>query len=92
MTQLMIGTVGSPAMLTGDLGTRKALVRRVCDSAIDHIFIADHISFHTGMGMDGLVNAATLTAMESGYKVLIVVYLLALRHPVPVARQLSSLS
>ena len=92
MAQLMIGTVGSPEMLTGDISTRARLVNRVADSAIDHFFIADHISFHTGMGMDGLINAATLTTLAPDMKVLVGVYLLALRHPVAVARQLSSLS
>jgi hypothetical protein len=29
---------------------------------LDHVFIADHVSFHVGTGMDGLINAATLTA------------------------------
>lgn len=92
MSKLMIGTVGAPEMLSGDLATRQALIKRAADSAIDHFFIADHISFHTGAGMDGLINAATLTAMAPNMSVLVGVYLLALRHPVTVARQLSSLS
>ncbi len=92
MSKLMIGTVGSPEMLSGDMATRQALVKRAADNAIDHFFIADHISFHTGMGMDGLINAATLTTMAPNMTVLVGVYLLALRHPVTVARQLSSLS
>lgn len=92
MSKLMIGTVGSPEMLAGAIPQRQALLRRASQAGIDHIFIADHISFHTGMGMDGLINAATLTALAPDLSVLIGVYLLALRHPVPVARQLSSLS
>ena len=54
--------------------------------------MADHISFHTGFGMDALINAATLSAMLPEMTIVTGVYLLALRHPVPVARQLSSLS
>ena len=88
----MIGTTGSPEMLTGDFDTRISLVRQVEQSNIDHLFIADHISFHTGLGMDGLINAATLAAMSPETTIFIGVYLLALRHPVPVARQLSSVS
>jgi alkanesulfonate monooxygenase SsuD/methylene tetrahydromethanopterin reductase-like flavin-dependent oxidoreductase (luciferase family) len=42
--------------------------------------------------MDGIVNAATLTTMFPEMDVLIGVSLLALRHPVTVTRQLSSLS
>lgn len=92
MDSLLVGTVGSPAMLSGGMERRQRLVQQVADSAIDHFFIADHISFHTGFGMDGLINAATLAAMSPNTKVFIGVYLLALRHPVPVARQLSSLA
>ena len=92
MDSLLVGTVGSPAMLSGDFQRRQRLVRLVEESAIDHLFLADHISFHTGFGMDGIVNAATLAAMSPATRIFIGVYLLALRHPVAVARQLSSLS
>lgn len=92
MPKLMIGTVGSPAMLSGDMNHRQSLMKLVSDSEIDHLFIADHVSFHTGAGMDGLINAATLAAMAPQTTIVIGVYLLALRHPVTVARQLSSLS
>ncbi len=89
---LSIGTVGSPYLVDGPLSERLSLLEQIQAAAIDHLFIADHISFHTGMGMDGLINAATLAAMGHNYKILVGVYLLALRHPVPVARQLASLS
>lgn len=91
-TTLNIGAIGSDAFLHGALAHRQALMQRIENSAIDHLFIADHISFHTGMGMDGIVNAATLAALSETTRIFIGVYLLALRHPVPVARQLSSLS
>jgi alkanesulfonate monooxygenase SsuD/methylene tetrahydromethanopterin reductase-like flavin-dependent oxidoreductase (luciferase family) len=42
--------------------------------------------------MDGLINAATLTALDERLKVCIGVYLLALRNPVTVARQLATLA
>ncbi len=89
---LMIGTVGSDYLLMGDVTRRRELADRIANSPIDHLFIADHISFHTGLGMDAMINAATLAAMIPDLKIVIGVYLLALRHPVPVARQLSSLS
>ncbi len=91
MTELTIGAIGSPAMLSGDYKRRRSLMDQVEESRIDHLFIADHVSFHNGLGMDGLVNAATLAAMNPNTTIFIGVYLLALRHPVPVARQLSSL-
>jgi len=92
MSKLIVGTVGSPAMLGGDIKQRQSLVSMVQQSSIDHLFIADHVSFHNGLGMDGMVNAATLAAMAPDIDIFIGVYLLALRHPVTVARQLSSLS
>jgi alkanesulfonate monooxygenase SsuD/methylene tetrahydromethanopterin reductase-like flavin-dependent oxidoreductase (luciferase family) len=92
MSELMIGVTGNDTLLGGDLDARFALAERIENSSIDHLFIADHISFHTGLGMDGIVNAATLAAIMPRLSIVIGVYLLALRHPVPVARQLSSLS
>lgn len=89
---LIVGTVGAPAMLSGDFRARQALVDRAVDSDIDHLFIADHVSFLGGLGMDGIVNAATLAAMNPRIRICIGVYLLALRHPVTVARQLSTLA
>ncbi len=65
---------------------------RIVADGIDHLFVADHVSFHVGTGMDGLINAATLTALNPSLKVCVGVYLLALRHPVPVARQLATLA
>jgi len=89
---MMIGTLASPAMLQSDHKTRRELVARVLDRGLDHVFVADHVSFHVGMGMDGLINAATLTAIDERLKVCVGVYLLALRHPVTVARQLATIA
>jgi len=76
----------------GDFQERADVMAQIKESAIDHLFIADHVSFHDGFGMDGLINAATLAAMNPDITVFLGVYLLALRHPVPVARQLSTWS
>ncbi len=92
LTPLMIGTLGSEALLSGPMARRQALAARIEAAGLDHVFIADHISFHTGIGMDGLIQAAILTTLLPATEVCIGVYLLALRHPVPVARQLSTLS
>ena len=92
MTTIEVGTVATPAMLSGDWETRKNLIDQVGDQNIDHLFMADHVSFINGAGMDAMVNAATLAAMHPTIKICLGVYLLALRHPVPVARQLSTLS
>jgi alkanesulfonate monooxygenase SsuD/methylene tetrahydromethanopterin reductase-like flavin-dependent oxidoreductase (luciferase family) len=78
-------------MLTGPLERRRALLARVAASDLDHVFVADHVSFHDGFGMDGLVQATALLASEPTLSVQVGVYLLALRHPVTVARQIATL-
>ncbi len=75
----------------GPLDTRRALALRAQGAGLDHVFVADHVSFHTGFGMDGLVQAAMIAALAPEIAVHIGVYLLALRHPVTVARQIATL-
>jgi alkanesulfonate monooxygenase SsuD/methylene tetrahydromethanopterin reductase-like flavin-dependent oxidoreductase (luciferase family) len=57
----------------------------------DHVTLGDHVSFRGGTGYDGLLQAAAVVA-ASRLPVHLAVYLLALRHPVLVARQLASLA
>jgi alkanesulfonate monooxygenase SsuD/methylene tetrahydromethanopterin reductase-like flavin-dependent oxidoreductase (luciferase family) len=61
-------------------------------AGIDHLAVGDHVSFLGGQGFDGLVHAAHLLALSDRLAVHVGVYLLALRHPLPVARQLADLS
>lgn len=91
MAELRIGTLGTPRMLRSPVAERHDLLARVADAGLDHLFLADHVSFFDGRGMDGLVNAATLLATNAKLHVYVGVYLLALRHPLPVARQIASL-
>lgn len=89
---MLIGTIASPAILSAPHRARREYIARILDQGIDHVFIADHISFINGVGMDGLINAATLTALDDRLKVVVGVYLLALRHPLVVARQLATIA
>ena len=89
---LRVGTLGSDALLTGPFDARARLAAAIEAADIDHLFVADHISFHDGTGMDGLVDTAVLTTLCPRLEVCVGVYLLALRHPVAVARQLASLA
>jgi alkanesulfonate monooxygenase SsuD/methylene tetrahydromethanopterin reductase-like flavin-dependent oxidoreductase (luciferase family) len=89
---MLIGTIASHELLTAGHQLRRRYVGQILDAGIDHVFIADHVSFHVGMGMDGLINAATLTALDERLKVCVGVYLLALRNPVTVARQLATIA
>jgi alkanesulfonate monooxygenase SsuD/methylene tetrahydromethanopterin reductase-like flavin-dependent oxidoreductase (luciferase family) len=60
-------------------------------AGIDHVCCGDHVSF-AGTGFDGLVQATALTLLHPTLPVYTGVYLLPLRHPVLVARQLADIS
>jgi alkanesulfonate monooxygenase SsuD/methylene tetrahydromethanopterin reductase-like flavin-dependent oxidoreductase (luciferase family) len=89
---LSVGTLAAPEILRAPHRNRLRFIDAIVANGIDHVFVADHVSFHVGAGMDGLVNAATLTALNPTLKVVVGVYLLALRHPVVVARQLATIA
>jgi alkanesulfonate monooxygenase SsuD/methylene tetrahydromethanopterin reductase-like flavin-dependent oxidoreductase (luciferase family) len=61
-------------------------------SGLDRIWVGDHVSFRGGQGYDGLLQAAVLSALTRTVTVQTAVYLLPLRHPVPVARQVASIA
>lgn len=75
-----------------DLDARRELVRQVADGGFDHLFMADHVSFRNGSGTDGFVEVAALSQLHSRIGVMISIYLLPLRHPLPVARQLATMA
>jgi alkanesulfonate monooxygenase SsuD/methylene tetrahydromethanopterin reductase-like flavin-dependent oxidoreductase (luciferase family) len=89
---ILVGTVAPPELLCGSHAARQAFVESVVAHGVDHVFVADHISFRGGTGMDALINAATLTASHPQLKVCVGVYLLALRNPVTVSRQLATIA
>ncbi len=91
-TDIRIGALADAGILNGAVPRRQALVQRALDAGISHFFVADHISFHTGFGIDGLIQAALVTSLHSEARICVGVYLLALRHPLPVARQLATLA
>lgn len=71
---------------------QRARLARAADSGIDHVFCADHVSFHGGHGADGIVHMATMAALEPRLSVEVGVFLLVLRHPMVAARQIASLA
>ncbi len=91
-TPLRVGTLAAPEILRAPHAERTRFIESIRASGLDHVFVADHISFFVGTGMDGLINAATLSALDPTLRVVVGVYLLALRHPVAVARQLATLA
>src|ERR1700744_1813907 len=70
----------------------RAYLSRVAAEGIDHICCGDHVSFFGGTGFDGLVQAAALSMLHPALPVHTGVYLLPLRHPVLVARQLADIA
>jgi alkanesulfonate monooxygenase SsuD/methylene tetrahydromethanopterin reductase-like flavin-dependent oxidoreductase (luciferase family) len=50
------------------------------------------VSFFVGVGSDGLITATSLLSVQADLPVYVGLYLLPLRHPVPVARQLASIA
>ena len=76
----------------GDTGEAATVLGRVHDAGLDHVCCGDHVSFFVGAGVDGLLQATALTMLQPTLPVMTGVYLLPLRHPVLVARQLSDIS
>jgi alkanesulfonate monooxygenase SsuD/methylene tetrahydromethanopterin reductase-like flavin-dependent oxidoreductase (luciferase family) len=68
------------------------LAARSVAAGIDHLTVGDHVSFADGHGADGLIQAAALLAADPRVHVQTGVYLLALRHPAVVARQLATIA
>jgi len=60
----------------------------LADAGLDHVCCGDHVSF-AGTGFDGLVQATALTMLHPALPVHVGIYLLPLRHPVLVARQVA---
>jgi alkanesulfonate monooxygenase SsuD/methylene tetrahydromethanopterin reductase-like flavin-dependent oxidoreductase (luciferase family) len=67
-------------------------VERADDSSLDRLCVGDHVSFHGGTGYDGLIQSTALAALSSRIEIMTAIYLLPLRHPVLVARQVASLA
>jgi alkanesulfonate monooxygenase SsuD/methylene tetrahydromethanopterin reductase-like flavin-dependent oxidoreductase (luciferase family) len=65
---------------------------RIADSGIDHTCVSDHVSFFNGSGTDALIDAATVLNACPEMPCYTSVYLLPLRSPVVVARQLASIA
>ncbi len=68
----------------------RAFLAQAGEAGIDHVCCGDHVSF-AGLGFDGLVQATALAMLHPTLPVHTGVYLLPLRHPVPVARQLADI-
>ena len=84
--------MAAPMPRGADVARTRRVVDEVASSGVDHLVVGDHVTFFGGFGVDGLVHATLLLAQHPEIEVHTSVYLLPLRHPVPVARQLSTIS
>jgi len=98
MTDRTDGRAAAPPLRVGLMrqpdepaGCRARDLAALASAGLDHVVTADHVSFRVGAGRDGLIDAASLLA-TGDLPVYVGLYLLALRHPVLVARQLSTLA
>jgi alkanesulfonate monooxygenase SsuD/methylene tetrahydromethanopterin reductase-like flavin-dependent oxidoreductase (luciferase family) len=80
---------GGPGLAGKELlARRRRLLRRMTDAGLDHVMLGDHVMFQGGLGNDGLTDAASALTANEELAVYLAVYLLVLRHPLLVARQL----
>jgi alkanesulfonate monooxygenase SsuD/methylene tetrahydromethanopterin reductase-like flavin-dependent oxidoreductase (luciferase family) len=73
-------------------GALTAFAASVENLGVDRIWLGDHVSFNGGRGYDGLLGAMAVAAVTRRVTVQTAVYLLPLRHPLPVARQVGSVA
>ena len=81
-----------PHELPGGAAGLREFAARVEATGIDRVFVGNHVTFKGGHGFDGLVNATAVAMASRRLVVQTAVYLLPLRHPVPVARQVATLA
>lgn len=87
-----VGFVPPFDALTAPLADRHTMVCTIASRGIDHVGLVDHVSFRDGSGYDGLVHAASMLALDPAVHAYLGLYLLPLRHPMAVARQLATLA
>ena len=86
-----IGLFAPQRLLEQGPEAARAFLMHAEKEGIDHVCCGDHVSFLTGLGFDGLVQATALAMLHPTLPVHTGVYLLPLRHPVLVARQLADI-
>ena len=86
-----VGMFAPSGLLEQGPEAARAFLAQACKAGIDHVCCGDHVSF-AGLGFDGLVQATALAVLHPTLPVYSGVYLLPLRHPVLVARQLADIA
>lgn len=81
-----------PPALQRDAPGLRSFAAFVDASPLERVCVGDHVTFRDGTGFDGLQTATAVAALTERVAIQTAVYLLPLRHPVPVARQVASLA
>lgn len=92
MTGIRVGVFAPVGQFFSGAGQREAMLAGIAASGVDHVCVGDHVSFRVGAGADALIDAASLLTRYAELPCYVALYLLPLRHPVPVARQLASIA
>lgn len=92
MAGVRVGVFAPVGLFAGGPEQRRAVLARIVGADIDHVCVGDHVSFFVGAGSDALINATTLLTHYAELPCYVGLYLLPLRHPVLVARQLASIA
>ena len=90
-TSARVGMFAPSGLLEQGPEAARAFLAQAGQADIDHVCCGDHVSF-AGQGFDGLVQATALAMLHPALPVYSGVYLLPLRHPVLVARQLADIA
>ena len=91
MASVRVGFFPPVGQRTGGPEELHATFARAVEAGVDHLCAGDHVSFFVGAGSDGLITAASMLAAQPELAVYVGLYLLPLRHPVLVARQLATI-
>jgi alkanesulfonate monooxygenase SsuD/methylene tetrahydromethanopterin reductase-like flavin-dependent oxidoreductase (luciferase family) len=92
MVDIRVGMFAPVGPFKSAAETQTVALSRLAESGVDHVCVGDHVSFHVGAGSDALIDATSMLTYYSGLPCYVALYLLSLRHPVLVARQLASMA
>jgi alkanesulfonate monooxygenase SsuD/methylene tetrahydromethanopterin reductase-like flavin-dependent oxidoreductase (luciferase family) len=89
---IQIGVSVQHSLVSLELERSKALLRLADQAGLDHVMVGDHVTWRNGGGFDGLIHATAALVAQPRLEVHLGLYLLPLRHPVPVARQIADIA
>ncbi|HEY3673063.1 MAG TPA: LLM class flavin-dependent oxidoreductase [Acidimicrobiia bacterium] len=92
MAELRVGFTIQERHFARGVGALQDLSEDLERMGVDFAAVLDHLSFWDGSGFDAMINATALAAAHPRLPILTSVMVLPIRHPVTVARQVSSLS